>query len=83
VEHRGQERIGHAVSRHVEECDAGHPLTTFEILGNLQLPFVDGALDASPEIEPLLEIDIDNVIAAHHTVKRERPAVHVDPRHPG
>ncbi len=35
------------------------------------------------EIEPLLEVDVDDVIAAHRTVERASPAVHVDPLEPG
>src|SRR6185295_1155215 len=74
VEHRRQQRIGRLMSRDIDQRDAGSPLATQEIFDNLRPLLLRRVLDPGLQVEPLFEVDIDDVIAADEARKRKRPS---------
>src|SRR5262245_10219667 len=82
MHHRGEQRIGHAMAGDVDERDAGRLPAAPKVLGSVGSPLTQGARDASFEVEPLLEVDVDDVIAARGAEQRPRAAPDVDARQP-
>ena len=80
MQHRGEQRIGDAVAGHIDQDNARHPLTAAQMFGNIAAASCDRRLDARRQIEPLLEIDVNEVIAADRPVQRQRPSEDIDPR---
>jgi hypothetical protein len=79
VQHRGQQRIGHAVARHVDDGNSGGALAPPEVSHDVSAAIGGGLGNPRLQIEALLEVDVDDVIAADHAVKRQRLPVHIDP----
>jgi hypothetical protein len=63
---------------HIEHGDAGRPLAAEEILDDFGALLFDSLLDAPVEIEALLEIDVDQVIAPDDAVQRKGAAMDVE-----
>ena len=78
VEHRRDERVGDAMARDVENRDPGGAPAAQQVLYNLAAALLVGLLDAPFEIEPLFEIDVDQVIAPDDAVQGEGAAVDVE-----
>src|SRR5713226_2686345 len=68
MQHCGEERIGHTVSGDIEHGDPGHLLATVQVLNDLEPSFVGAVPDSCLQVKSLLEVHVDQVIAAHHTV---------------
>ena len=78
VEHRRDERVRHPMPRDIQDGDAAHRLATLQILDDVEPPVLDAALDSGVQIEPLLEVHIDHVVAADHAIQGERAPVNVN-----
>jgi hypothetical protein len=78
VQHRSRQRIGHSMPGHVDEGDTRCLLAAGEILHHIESTRGDRLHDARPEIVSLLEINLDDVIAADGSVEHERAAVDID-----
>ena len=78
MEHRRDERVGDAVARDVENRDPGGALAAQQVLHDLAAAPLVGLPDAPFEIEPLLEIDVNQMIAPDDAVQGERAAVDVE-----
>ena len=70
MEHRCQESIGHAVAGHVDDSDPGRALAPFQVVDNCRLVPFDGAGDPGVKVETLLEIDVEDVVAADRPIER-------------
>ena len=79
MKHRRKERVRHPMARNVDQHDSRHSLAKPEVLRNLELSPRDRVLDSGGEVEPPLEIHVDDVVASYHAVEGKRAAVHVDP----
>jgi hypothetical protein len=78
VKHRRKQRIGDAVSRDVDQHDARALLTAFQMRSDLGAVLRQRLVDARRQIEPLLEVDINKVVAADVAVSRDGAPVDVD-----
>ena len=56
VQHRGQQRVGHAVAGHVHERDAGLAAAPLEVRDHVGPALLARERDARVEIEALLEV---------------------------
>ena len=83
MQHRGHERVGHPVPRYIENGDPGGLLAAPQVLDDLQSPLLGRLPDSEIEIEPLLEVHVDQVVSAHRTVQGECAAVNVHAAEPG
>src|SRR3989441_4952303 len=55
-----------------------HTLAPSQLLGNVEAAPCDGILDARRKIEPLFEIDVDDMVAADCSVQGQRAAEDID-----
>jgi len=70
VQHRGQQRVGDPVAGDVDDRDASRALAALQVLDHVDAPPGRGLGDAGVEVEPLLEVDVDDVVAAADAVER-------------
>ena len=77
MEHRGDERVGDAMARDVEYRDASRSLAAQQVLHDVRPALLLRLPDPALEVETLLEVDVDQVIAPDDAVQRERAAVNV------
>ena len=73
-----EERVRHPMAGDVDHRDAGLALTGPEIPDDVRPARVERVLNPRVEIEELLEIEIDDQIAADRPAEGERPAEDVD-----
>jgi hypothetical protein len=78
VQHRSEQRISDPVTEHIDQDNASHTLTAAQMFGNIGAASGDRRLDARRQIEPLFEIDVNEVIAADGPVQRQRPSEDID-----
>src|SRR4029453_19264580 len=74
MQHRRQQGIGHAMSGDVDQRDPALVLTSLEVLDNVQPAFGTRTVDACLEIEPRLEVEVGDVVAADGSAHLERAA---------
>ncbi len=78
MQHRGDHRVGEAMSRHVGHENAG-PIAALPELGGHRLSVLAlGERDAPLQVIAPLEVDVDDVIAAEVPVQRQRAPVDVE-----
>ena len=80
MQHGGEQRVGYAVAGHIDQKDPRHTLAPSQLLGNVEAASCDGILDARRKIEPLFEIDVDDMVAADCPVQGQRAAEDIDAR---
>ena len=82
MQHGRQQRIGDPVPRHVDHRNPGHPLAAIEIGHDIGPAVIAGLLHPRLEIEPLLEVHVDDVVPAHRAAQRKDAAPDIDPGKP-
>ena len=78
MQHGGENAIGGLVPGDIDDRDSCHSTAAFEVGHNLRPAGFRRLFDPRIQIVARLEIDIDDVVAAHPTVEGHRRTVDVD-----
>ena len=83
VEHRRQQGVRHPMPGHIDDRNPRRRLAPLQVLDDVGPALLARAGNPCLEVEALLEVDVDDVVAADRAGQRPRAAPDVDARQPG
>ena len=79
MKHRGEHRVGSLMAGHVDERDPRRPAAAIKVRRDVRPPGLLSHLDTGFQVVALLEIHVDEVVAAYDAVQWKRLTVDLHP----